>query len=73
MGGALTSGGTLTIDVGNLSNLNQGRDAPNVQAGAVMANLNIRGAQAAPTGLAAAASVVRPTSPSMRPAASSQP
>ncbi|QBG93743.1 hemagglutinin repeat-containing protein [Xanthomonas oryzae] len=50
VGGALTSGGTLTIDVGNLSNLNQGRDAPNVQAGAVMANLNIRGAQAAPTG-----------------------
>ncbi|WVN06966.1 hemagglutinin repeat-containing protein [Xanthomonas oryzae pv. oryzicola] len=50
VGGALTSGGTLTIDVGNLSNLNQGRDAPNVQAGAVMANLNIRSAQAAPTG-----------------------
>ncbi|WP_242629538.1 hemagglutinin repeat-containing protein [Xanthomonas oryzae] len=50
VGGALTSGGTLTIDVGNLSNLNQGRDAPNVQAGAAVANLNIRGAQAAPTG-----------------------
>ncbi|MGS0597464.1 hemagglutinin repeat-containing protein [Xanthomonas oryzae pv. oryzicola] len=50
VGGALTSGGTLTIDVGNLSNLNQGRDAPNVQDGAAMANLNIRGAQAAPTG-----------------------
>ncbi|WP_256127433.1 hemagglutinin repeat-containing protein [Xanthomonas euvesicatoria] len=50
VGGAITSGGTLSIDVGDLSNLNQGRDAPNVQDGAAVANLNIRGSQAAPTG-----------------------
>nr|WP_053507135.1 filamentous hemagglutinin N-terminal domain-containing protein [Xanthomonas oryzae] len=50
IGSAITSGGTLHIDVGDLGNLNQGRDAPNVQAGAAVANLNIRGAQAAPTG-----------------------
>ncbi|MCS3809799.1 hemagglutinin repeat-containing protein [Xanthomonas sp. 4461] len=50
IGSAITSGGTLSIDVGDLSNLNQGRDAPNVRDGAAVANLNIRGSQAAPTG-----------------------
>ncbi|WP_057678727.1 filamentous hemagglutinin N-terminal domain-containing protein, partial [Xanthomonas phaseoli] len=50
VGGAITSGGTLTIDVGDLSNLNQGRDAPNVQDGAAVANLNLHGPQTAPGG-----------------------
>ncbi|MEQ8068315.1 hemagglutinin repeat-containing protein, partial [Xanthomonas sp. WHRI 10200] len=50
IGSQLTSGGTLSIDVGDVSNLNQGRDAPNVRDGAAVANLNIRGSQAAPTG-----------------------
>ncbi|RNL22720.1 hypothetical protein C9385_15660, partial [Xanthomonas vasicola pv. vasculorum] len=50
VGGAITSGGTLSIDVGDLSNLNQGRDAPNVQDGAAMANLNLHGPQTAPGG-----------------------
>ncbi|OMO16642.1 filamentous hemagglutinin N-terminal domain-containing protein, partial [Xanthomonas oryzae] len=60
VGGSIVSGGTLTIDVGDLSNLNQGRDAPNVRDGAAMANLNVRGAQAGPTG--ASASVRGPIS-----------
>ncbi|MBB4593628.1 filamentous hemagglutinin N-terminal domain-containing protein, partial [Xanthomonas cannabis] len=50
VGGAITSGGTLSIDVGDLSNLNQGRDAPNVQDGAAVANLNLQGPQTAPGG-----------------------
>ncbi|WP_115584256.1 hemagglutinin repeat-containing protein [Xanthomonas dyei] len=50
IGSQLTSGGTLSIDVGDVSNLNQGRDAPNVRDGAAVANLSIRGSQAAPTG-----------------------
>ncbi|PPU64425.1 two-partner secretion domain-containing protein, partial [Xanthomonas pisi] len=50
IGSQLTSGGTLSIDVGDVSNLNQGRDAPNVRDGAAVANLNIRGSQTAPTG-----------------------
>ncbi|MGS0617051.1 hemagglutinin repeat-containing protein [Xanthomonas oryzae pv. oryzicola] len=60
VGGSIVSDGTLTIDVGDLSNLNQGRDAPNVRDGAAMANLNVRGAQAGPTG--ASASVRGPIS-----------
>ncbi|MFC6839770.1 hemagglutinin repeat-containing protein [Xanthomonas theicola] len=55
VGGAITSGGTLRIDVGDLSNLNQGRDAPNVQNGAALANLNLHGPQTAPTGTGAGA------------------
>ncbi len=47
IGGSITSGGTLHIDVGNLSNLNQGRAAPNVQDGSVLANLGVQGAQGA--------------------------
>ncbi|MEB1549512.1 hemagglutinin repeat-containing protein [Xanthomonas campestris pv. campestris] len=50
IGSAITSGGTLSIDVGDLSNLNQGRDAPNVRDGAAVANLNLQGPGAAPTG-----------------------
>ncbi len=43
IGGLITAGGTLTVDVGDLSNLNNGRDAPNVQDGALVANLNTQG------------------------------
>ncbi|MBB5866031.1 hemagglutinin repeat-containing protein, partial [Xanthomonas sp. 3058] len=50
VGGAITSGGTLSIDVGDLSNLNQGRDAPNVRDGAAVANLNLHGPQTTPAG-----------------------
>lgn len=50
IGGSITSGGTLNIDVGDLSNLNQGRDAPNVQDGAAMANLNLQGPKTLPNG-----------------------
>ncbi|CBA16769.1 putative hemagglutinin/hemolysin-related protein [Xanthomonas albilineans GPE PC73] len=50
IGGSITSGGTLHIDVGNLSNLNQGRAAPNVQDGSVLANLGVQGAQGAVSG-----------------------
>ncbi|MCL1570823.1 hemagglutinin repeat-containing protein [Xanthomonas nasturtii] len=50
VGGAITSGGTLSIDVGDLSNLNQGRRAPNVQNGAAVANFNLQGPQTAPGG-----------------------
>ncbi|MDR6696068.1 hemagglutinin repeat-containing protein [Stenotrophomonas sp. 1337] len=50
IGGSITSGGTLTIDVGDLSNLNQGRNAPNVQDGAAMANLNAQGPKTLPDG-----------------------
>lgn len=50
IGGSITSGGTLTIDVGDLSNLNQGRNAPNVQDGAAMANLNVQGPKTLPDG-----------------------
>lgn len=45
-GGQIIAGGTLTIDVGDLSNLRQGRDAPNVQDGTALANLNLRGPDA---------------------------
>ncbi|SBV53194.1 filamentous hemagglutinin [Xanthomonas bromi] len=48
IGSAITSGGTLHIDVGDLSNLNQGRNAPNVQDGAAVANLNLHGPQTGP-------------------------
>ncbi|RBA76992.1 hypothetical protein BRO09_07810, partial [Xanthomonas oryzae pv. oryzae] len=47
IGGSITSGGTLHIDVGDLSNLNQGRAAPNVQGAAALANLGVQGAQGA--------------------------
>ncbi|WP_307753629.1 hemagglutinin repeat-containing protein [Xanthomonas albilineans] len=47
IGGSITSGGTLHIDVGDLSNLNQGRAAPNVQDGSALANLGVQGAQGA--------------------------
>lgn len=50
IGGSITSGGTLVIDVGDLSNLNQGRNAPNVQNGSAMANLNLQGPKALPDG-----------------------
>ncbi|WP_440579661.1 hemagglutinin repeat-containing protein [Stenotrophomonas maltophilia] len=50
IGGSITSGGTLVIDVGDLSNLNQGRKAPNVQNGSAMANLNVQGPKALPDG-----------------------
>ncbi|WP_099481562.1 hemagglutinin repeat-containing protein, partial [Stenotrophomonas maltophilia] len=50
IGGSITSGGTLVIDVGDLSNLNQGRNAPNVQNGSAMANLNVQGPKALPDG-----------------------
>nr|WP_308006126.1 hemagglutinin repeat-containing protein [Xanthomonas albilineans] len=50
IGGSITSGGTLHIDVGTLSNLNQGRAAPNVQDGSVLANLGVQGAQGAVSG-----------------------
>ena len=50
LGGTLIAGGTLTIDVGDLSNLNQGRDAPNVKDGAALGNLSVRGPQAAAGG-----------------------
>ncbi|QNR97485.1 hemagglutinin repeat-containing protein [Stenotrophomonas sp. 169] len=43
IGGGITAGGTLTVDVGDLSNLNTGRDAPNVQDGDSVANLNTQG------------------------------
>ena len=42
VGGSISSGGTLVIDVGDLSNLDEGRDAPNVQDGAALANLDTR-------------------------------
>ncbi len=45
-GGKIVAGGTLTIDVGDLSNLRQGRDAPNVQEGSAIANLNLQGPDA---------------------------
>ncbi|XFC38200.1 hemagglutinin repeat-containing protein [Stenotrophomonas indicatrix] len=50
LGGQITANGTLTIDVGDLSNLNQGRNAPNVQDGAAMANLNVQGPKTLPDG-----------------------
>ncbi|XUP29669.1 hemagglutinin repeat-containing protein [Xanthomonas axonopodis pv. vasculorum] len=50
IGSVITSGGTLHIDVGDLSNLNQGRNAPNVQDGAAVANLNLHGPQTTPGG-----------------------
>ncbi|OLI96473.1 membrane protein, partial [Xanthomonas oryzae pv. oryzae] len=50
IGGSITSGGTLHIDVGNLSNLNQGRAAPNVQDGSALANLTVQGAQGTVSG-----------------------
>src|SRR5690606_27605660 len=40
VGGSITSGGTLAVDVGDLDNLNEGRDAPNVQDSAAVANLD---------------------------------
>ena len=50
LGGQITANGTLSIDVGDLSNLNQGRNAPNVQDGAAMANLNVQGPKTLPDG-----------------------
>ena len=50
VGGSITSGGTLVIDVGDLSNLDEGRDAPNVQDGAALANLNTDGPGTGPVG-----------------------
>lgn len=50
LGGQITANGTLSIDVGDLSNLNQGRKAPNVQNGSAMANLNVQGPKALPDG-----------------------
>ncbi|PAM72122.1 hypothetical protein CEK00_09005 [Stenotrophomonas maltophilia] len=50
LGGQITANGTLSIDVGDLSNLNQGRNAPNVQNGSAMANLNVQGPKALPDG-----------------------
>ncbi|WP_052689416.1 hemagglutinin repeat-containing protein, partial [Xanthomonas albilineans] len=46
VGGSITSGGTLQINVGNLSNINQGPTAPNVQNATVLANLDVQGDQA---------------------------
>ncbi|MCL7714454.1 hemagglutinin repeat-containing protein [Stenotrophomonas mori] len=39
VGGSIVAGGTLTVDVGDLSNLDKGRDAPNVRTGAALAGL----------------------------------
>lgn len=50
LGGQITANGTLSIDVGDLSNLNQGRNATNVQDGAAMANLNVQGPKTLPDG-----------------------
>ncbi|MEN5209187.1 filamentous hemagglutinin N-terminal domain-containing protein [Stenotrophomonas terrae] len=50
LGGVLSAGGTLSVDVGDLSNLNNGRDAPNVQDGAGLANLNAQGPGAGAVG-----------------------
>ncbi len=50
VGGSITSGGTLVVDVGDLSNLDEGRDAPNVQDGAALANLNTDGPGTGPAG-----------------------
>ncbi|MFZ4216080.1 hypothetical protein ACOZB2_32580, partial [Pantoea endophytica] len=50
LGGQITANGTLSIDVGDLSNLNQGRNAPNVQNGSAMANLNVQRPKALPDG-----------------------
>ncbi|WP_262084565.1 MULTISPECIES: hemagglutinin repeat-containing protein [Stenotrophomonas] len=50
IGGSIVSGGSLSIDVGDLSNLNQGRNAPNVQNGSAMANLNVQGPKTLPDG-----------------------
>lgn len=50
LGGVLSAGGTLSVDVGDLSNLNDGRDAPNVQDGAGLANLNTQGPGAGTVG-----------------------
>ncbi|SDR04137.1 hemagglutinin repeat-containing protein [Pseudoxanthomonas sp. CF125] len=50
VGGVITSGGSLTVDVGDLSNLNDGRDAPNVQDGAGLATLNAHGTGTGPVG-----------------------
>ncbi|MGO1003638.1 hemagglutinin repeat-containing protein [Lysobacter sp. CA196] len=40
LGGSITSNGTLTIDTGDISNLNLGRNAPGVVAPSVLLNLN---------------------------------
>ncbi|WP_408951235.1 hemagglutinin repeat-containing protein [Lysobacter sp. Hz 25] len=40
LGGSITSNGTLTIDTGDLSNLNLGRNAPGVVDPSVLLNLN---------------------------------
>ncbi len=50
IGGSITSGGTLTVDVGELSNLNEGRDAPNVQDSGAIAGLDPHGPGTGPTG-----------------------
>nr|WP_285230668.1 hemagglutinin repeat-containing protein [Stenotrophomonas sp. ISL-67] len=44
--GRIVTNGTLTIDGADLSNLNEGRDAPNVQNGSAVANLNLHGPDA---------------------------
>ncbi len=43
LGGQITAGGTLTVDVGDLSNLNDGRNPPNVQDGLSFGNVNTGG------------------------------
>ncbi|WCE06374.1 hemagglutinin repeat-containing protein [Pseudoxanthomonas sp. JBR18] len=43
VGAGITANGNLSIDVGSVRNDNTGRDAPNVQDGANLANLDTRG------------------------------
>lgn len=43
IGGSIVSGGLLNIDVGDLSNFNQGWNVLNVQNGLVMVNFNVQG------------------------------
>uniref|UniRef100_UPI003870131C hemagglutinin repeat-containing protein n=1 Tax=Stenotrophomonas pigmentata TaxID=3055080 RepID=UPI003870131C len=43
LGGQITAGGTLTVDVGDLSNLNDGRNPPNVQDGLEFGSVNTGG------------------------------
>ena len=51
VGGSITSNGTLTVNTGDLSNLNLGREAPNVTDASVLATINAGGARAAAEGL----------------------
>ncbi|HDS0923676.1 TPA: hemagglutinin repeat-containing protein [Stenotrophomonas maltophilia] len=55
LGGVLSAGGKLTIDVGNLRNENTGSNAPNVRDGSSMANLNTGGPGAGSVGPGAGA------------------